>query len=104
MGIMKRPDGTLAASPEEAANLVLDKAFPKSVPLSEEDQEFRKELAVVERLRAPEFSAPTYSFLSETLIKSAFKKFKDGKSAFLGPFWKGFQALQKRFLKRTSRS
>ena len=38
LGMLRTPEGEMASSPEASAEILLDKAFPKSVPLSEEDQ------------------------------------------------------------------
>ena len=77
ISVMRKSDGSFTLQPEEAINIVMDKAFPDSVPIPDSRAGDIREL----NDRLGPFTYPKYSFFSVSKIQESFLKFKNSKAA-----------------------
>ena len=80
LGLLRDPGGRFADNPVDSANIMLDKAFPQSIPLTRDDIKFQAECTRVRHSLLPTFVAPSCDFLSQRKIIQSFKQFLDSKS------------------------
>ena len=80
LGLLQTPSGELSKDLAESANILLDKAFPQSLPLSSEDVSFQDECRRLRNLMTPIDPAPSLGFFSEDNIQKSFSQFKNSKA------------------------